>query len=60
MGFEPEKRNKYPLTQETMSEYLDKLPQLDKTNAEILKGYIRKQDLKQLQPASIQDKVWRV
>ncbi|MFA4850813.1 MAG: tyrosine-type recombinase/integrase [Methanoregula sp.] len=43
-----------------MSNHLDKLPQLDETNAEILKGYIRKQELKQLQPASIRDKLWRV
>lgn len=43
-----------------MNDYLVKLPQLDKTNTEILKGYIRKQELKQLQPASIQDKTWRV
>jgi integrase len=43
-----------------MSDYLQKLPLLDTTNAEILKAYIRKQELKQLQPASIQDKIWRV
>lgn len=39
--------------------YLDKLPLLDAVNAEILKGYVRRQLMRQLQPSSIQDKVWR-
>ncbi|MFA4859190.1 tyrosine-type recombinase/integrase [Methanoregula sp.] len=43
-----------------MSEYLDKLPLLSDANRAILKSYVRKQEIKQLQVASIQDKVWRV
>jgi integrase/ribosomal protein L40E len=41
-------------------DYLERLPLLDAVNREILKGYIRRQELKQLQPSSIWDKVWRV
>ena len=41
-------------------EYLKRLPQLDPVNRKTITGYIRKQELKQLQPSSIQDKTWRV
>ncbi len=41
-------------------EYLDRLPDLDPINRKILANYIRRQELKQLQPSSIWDKVWRV
>jgi integrase len=41
-------------------EYLKRLPKLDPVNRKILVSYIRKQELKQLQPSSIQDKTWRV
>lgn len=47
-------------TDERYSVYLDKLPLLDDVNREILIAYIRKQELKQLQSSSIQDKSWRV
>jgi integrase len=44
-----------------MSEdYLKRLPQLDPVNSKTITAYIRKQNLKQLQPSSIQDKTWRV
>lgn len=41
-------------------EYLNRLPQIDPVNRETLTGYIRRQELKQLQPSSIWDKTWRV
>lgn len=41
-------------------EYLKRLPQLDPVNSKTITAYIRKQNLKQLQPSSIQDKTWRV
>jgi integrase len=41
-------------------EYLDRLPDLDPANRKTLANYIRRQELKQLQPSSIWDKVWRV
>jgi len=41
-------------------EYLKRLPELDPANKKTIKAYIRKQELKQLQPSSIQDKTWRV
>jgi integrase len=44
-----------------MSEdYLKRLPHLDMVNRKTIAAYIRRQELKQLQPSSIQDKVWRV
>ena len=49
------------LYRKTMSEeYLKHLPQLDPANRKIITAYIRRQELKQLQPSSIQDKTWRV
>jgi integrase len=41
-------------------EFLDRLPGLDPVNRETLTNYIRRQELKQLQPSSIWDKTWRV
>jgi len=41
-------------------EYLKHLPQLDPANRKTITAYIRRQELKQLQPSSIQDKTWRV
>ena len=41
-------------------EYLKHLPQLDPANRKIITAYIRRQELKQLQPSSILDKTWRV
>jgi integrase len=41
-------------------DYLKRLPHLDPVNRDTLVSYIRKQELKQLQPSSIQDKTWRV
>jgi integrase len=44
-----------------MSErFLKRLPELDPINRVTLLAYIRRQELKQLQPSSIQDKAWRV
>ena len=39
---------------------IDQLPKLDPVNRETLEKYIRKQELRQLQPTSIGDKMWRV
>ena len=39
-------------------EYLKRLPELDPVNKKTMTAYIRKQELRQLQPSSIQDKTW--
>ncbi|MGP8137728.1 tyrosine-type recombinase/integrase [Methanoregula sp.] len=43
-----------------MSNHLDKLPLLDLVNRKTLAEYIHRQELRQLQECSIEDKVWRV
>lgn len=43
-----------------MTDYLARFPLLDEVNRKTLTAYIRKQEIKQLQPSSIKDKAWRV
>ncbi|MEI6292507.1 MAG: integrase, partial [Methanomicrobiales archaeon] len=43
-----------------MTDYLERFPLLDEVNRKTLTAYIRKQEIKQLQPSSIKDKAWRV
>ncbi len=43
-----------------MTDYLKKLRLLDEVNRGILAAYLRKQEIKQLQPSSILNKLWRV